>query len=76
MDLDQSKWWISLKNSWIKDKGYEFDSFQMVLTPKKWLDKPRTVGYEFDSIQRVGKRLDKSAKVGYGFESIQTVGYL
>ena len=27
---------------------------------EKRLDKPRTGGYEFDSIQTVGKRLDKS----------------
>ena len=27
---------------------------------EKRLDKPRTVGYEFDLIQTVGKRLDKS----------------
>ena len=59
MGLNRSK---QLDNGWINRKWLD-----MVLIRsrrldnlEKWLDKPRTVGYEFDSIQTIGKWLDKS----------------
>ena len=61
------------EKGWINQKWLDMD-----LNRSKWLDfsekrldKPRTVGYEFDSIQTVGKRLDKSKN---GWISTKTVG--